>query len=198
MLLSYVSQYRSIFLFYILFSLSSVVVVYIEPSTTVLGGSEVFVGMGSTINLTCVIRLSPEPPNSIRWQHNNQVNINLVYYEEETLSLRFLFLCLSFLSFIFFFSIFFFIPLAIVFVLSTSISLISIYFYLKNLTPYYSPFCSQPTLFRLYKEYLNQHGGPFFFGKKTSFLCLRKSRRGLKKKHHGVLGAYCTKVFLCI
>ncbi|XP_046649216.1 uncharacterized protein LOC124340657 [Daphnia pulicaria] len=45
----------------------------VEPSTTVLGGSEVFVGMGSTINLTCVIRLSPEPPNSIRWQHNNQM-----------------------------------------------------------------------------------------------------------------------------
>ena len=47
---------------------------FAEPSTTVLGGSEVFVGQGSTINLTCVIRLSPEPPNSIRWQHNNQVN----------------------------------------------------------------------------------------------------------------------------
>lgn len=45
-----------------------------EPSTSVLGGSEVFVGMGSTINLTCVIRLSPEPPNTIRWQHNNQVS----------------------------------------------------------------------------------------------------------------------------
>jgi len=45
----------------------------VEPSTTVLGGSEVFVGMGSTINLTCVIRLSPEPPSSIRWQHNNQM-----------------------------------------------------------------------------------------------------------------------------
>lgn len=45
----------------------------VEPSTTVLGGSEVFVGMGSTINLTCVIRLSPEPPNTIRWQHNNQM-----------------------------------------------------------------------------------------------------------------------------
>lgn len=45
----------------------------VEPSTTILGGSEVFVGMGSTINLTCVIRLSPEPPSSIRWQHNNQM-----------------------------------------------------------------------------------------------------------------------------
>jgi hypothetical protein len=56
---------------YILLLLSFI---YIEPSTTVLGGSEVFVGMGSTINLTCVIRLSPEPPNSIRWQHNNQVS----------------------------------------------------------------------------------------------------------------------------
>ena len=39
-----------------------------------MGGSEVFVGMGSTINLTCVIRLSPEPPSTIRWQHNNQVS----------------------------------------------------------------------------------------------------------------------------
>ena len=55
-------------------------VIYIEPSTTVLGGSEVFVGMGSTINLTCVIRLSPEPPNSIRWQHNNQVCIIRTYF----------------------------------------------------------------------------------------------------------------------
>ena len=52
----------------------------IEPSTTILGGSEVFVGMGSTINLTCVIRLSPEPPSSIRWQHNNQVSLLFFFF----------------------------------------------------------------------------------------------------------------------
>lgn len=68
-------------------SSSSLSLLATEPSTTVLGGSEVFVGMGSTINLTCVIRLSPEPPNSIRWQHNNQVrmkkenlNVSLLVY----------------------------------------------------------------------------------------------------------------------
>ena len=74
----------SIYIYSFFLCLFSVVVVYIEPSTTVLGGSEVFVGMGSTINLTCVIRLSPEPPNSIRWQHNNQVYDLLVHLERET------------------------------------------------------------------------------------------------------------------
>ena len=108
---------------YIFFFSVSVVVVYIEPSTTVLGGSEVFVGMGSTINLTCVIRLSPEPPNSIRWQHNNQVYDLLVHLDRET----FIYVFLTF-SFFFHFS------LAGV-VLSTFISFISIYVYLKQLKP---------------------------------------------------------------
>ena len=63
----------------------------IEPSTTILGGSEVFVGMGSTINLTCVIRLSPEPPSSIRWQHNNQVSLLFFFFFFQTKCANFMY-----------------------------------------------------------------------------------------------------------
>ncbi|XP_037912872.1 SPEG neighbor protein-like isoform X2 [Hermetia illucens] len=51
------------------------VVVYlmvVEPNTTILGGPDLFINIGSTINLTCVLLQSPVPPESIQWTHNNQ------------------------------------------------------------------------------------------------------------------------------
>lgn len=46
---------------------------WIEPITTIVGGPELFIGIGSTINLTCVVRHLPEPPSTISWGHKNQV-----------------------------------------------------------------------------------------------------------------------------
>ncbi|XP_031626669.1 lachesin-like isoform X2 [Contarinia nasturtii] len=44
----------------------------VEPSATILGGSDLFVDKGSTINLTCTIRFGPEPPGHIFWYHENK------------------------------------------------------------------------------------------------------------------------------
>ncbi|XP_043203712.1 uncharacterized protein LOC122371438, partial [Amphibalanus amphitrite] len=43
------------------------------PVTEILGGPELFIDTESTINLTCVVRRSPEPPPFIFWKHNDQV-----------------------------------------------------------------------------------------------------------------------------
>ncbi|XP_060526820.1 zwei Ig domain protein zig-8 [Cylas formicarius] len=44
----------------------------VEPITEILGSPELFINMGSTINLTCVVQYAPEPP-TITWSHNSQV-----------------------------------------------------------------------------------------------------------------------------
>ncbi|KAF7381735.1 hypothetical protein HZH68_015608 [Vespula germanica] len=43
------------------------------PTATILGGPELYVGAGSTINLTCAIHFSSEPPAYIFWYYNNNV-----------------------------------------------------------------------------------------------------------------------------
>ncbi|XP_063225137.1 protein sidekick-like isoform X4 [Bacillus rossius redtenbacheri] len=45
----------------------------VVPTATILGGPELHVDMGSTINLTCTIRFSPEPPAYIFWYHHDEV-----------------------------------------------------------------------------------------------------------------------------
>ncbi|KAJ8955918.1 hypothetical protein NQ318_005466 [Aromia moschata] len=45
---------------------------FLEPITTLLGGPEMYINKGSTMNLTCVVKHSPEPPPSIYWTHNSQ------------------------------------------------------------------------------------------------------------------------------
>ncbi|KAH0813153.1 hypothetical protein GEV33_009638 [Tenebrio molitor] len=45
----------------------------VEPITEILGGPDLFINMGSTINLTCLVRFAPEPPPSMLWAHNAQV-----------------------------------------------------------------------------------------------------------------------------
>ncbi|CAB3369599.1 Hypothetical predicted protein [Cloeon dipterum] len=44
----------------------------VEPITTILGGPDMYINKGSTINLTCIIKNSPEPPAAIYWTHNNE------------------------------------------------------------------------------------------------------------------------------
>uniref|UniRef100_A0A1A9WRG5 Ig-like domain-containing protein n=1 Tax=Glossina brevipalpis TaxID=37001 RepID=A0A1A9WRG5_9MUSC len=43
------------------------------PTATILGGPDLYVDKGSTINLTCVIKFSPEQPTHIFWYHQNKV-----------------------------------------------------------------------------------------------------------------------------
>jgi hypothetical protein len=45
-----------------------------EPSTEIIGGPDLYIESGSTINLTCVVHNSPEPPAFIFWNHNNAVS----------------------------------------------------------------------------------------------------------------------------
>jgi len=44
----------------------------VEPTTTILGGPEIYMDVGSTINLTCLVRHSPEPPAHVFWTQNQQ------------------------------------------------------------------------------------------------------------------------------
>ena len=44
-----------------------------ETRAEIVGGTEVHVEQGSTLNLTCVVRNSRERPHYLLWYHNNQV-----------------------------------------------------------------------------------------------------------------------------
>uniref|UniRef100_A0A6P7G5B3 Vascular endothelial growth factor receptor 2-like n=1 Tax=Diabrotica virgifera virgifera TaxID=50390 RepID=A0A6P7G5B3_DIAVI len=44
-----------------------------EPITKILGSPELFINMGSTINLTCIVQYAPEPPPNIVWSQNSEV-----------------------------------------------------------------------------------------------------------------------------
>ncbi|XP_015593669.1 peroxidasin homolog [Cephus cinctus] len=45
----------------------------VVPTATILGGPELYVGAGSTINLTCAIHFSSESPAYIFWYYNEKV-----------------------------------------------------------------------------------------------------------------------------
>ncbi|XP_069157550.1 zwei Ig domain protein zig-8 isoform X2 [Procambarus clarkii] len=45
----------------------------VKPYTSILGGPDMYINKGSTINLTCVVEFSPEPPGFIYWNHNNKI-----------------------------------------------------------------------------------------------------------------------------
>ncbi|XP_065165225.1 protein sidekick-like isoform X6 [Atheta coriaria] len=45
----------------------------VVPTAAILGGPDLHVDKGSTINLTCSIRFSPEPPAYIFWYHHDDV-----------------------------------------------------------------------------------------------------------------------------
>lgn len=50
------------------------------PTASILGGPDLYVDKGSTINLTCAIRFSPEPPAYIFWYHLDEVTKLFSYY----------------------------------------------------------------------------------------------------------------------
>ncbi|KAL4119188.1 hypothetical protein QTP88_012033 [Uroleucon formosanum] len=43
------------------------------PSASISGGPDIHVNEGSTINLTCIVKFSPEPPSYIFWYHYDEV-----------------------------------------------------------------------------------------------------------------------------
>lgn len=45
-----------------------------EPSCEIVGAPDLYIEGGSTINVTCVVMNSPEPPAYIFWNHNNEVS----------------------------------------------------------------------------------------------------------------------------
>ncbi|XP_034943199.1 zwei Ig domain protein zig-8-like isoform X2 [Chelonus insularis] len=44
----------------------------VKPITEIVGGSDLFINKGSTINLTCLVKHAPEPPSAIIWSHNHE------------------------------------------------------------------------------------------------------------------------------
>ncbi|XP_050078219.1 zwei Ig domain protein zig-8-like [Anopheles maculipalpis] len=44
----------------------------VEPITTIIGGPDLYIDTGSTVNLTCIVRHLPEPPPLIQWTHNGE------------------------------------------------------------------------------------------------------------------------------
>ncbi|XP_066590731.1 opioid-binding protein/cell adhesion molecule-like [Prorops nasuta] len=45
----------------------------IEPQTEILGSPDLYINRGSTINITCLVLQSPEPPAYIYWNHNDAI-----------------------------------------------------------------------------------------------------------------------------
>lgn len=54
-----------------------------EPITTIIGGPDLYIDTGSTINLTCIVKHLPEPPPGIYWTHNGEVSLTIAlsYWE---------------------------------------------------------------------------------------------------------------------
>lgn len=48
--------------------------IYLVPTAAILGGPDLYVDKGSTINLTCTVKFSPEPPVFIFWYHEEGVS----------------------------------------------------------------------------------------------------------------------------
>ncbi|XP_046737511.1 zwei Ig domain protein zig-8-like isoform X1 [Diprion similis] len=44
----------------------------VEPITEIVGGPDLFINKGSTINLTCHVKFAPEPPPTMIWSHNRE------------------------------------------------------------------------------------------------------------------------------
>lgn len=50
-----------------------------EPITSIPGGPELYIDMGSTVNLTCIVKHLPDPPLTVHWTHNNEVNNTKIF-----------------------------------------------------------------------------------------------------------------------
>lgn len=45
-----------------------------DQTIVYIPGPDLYIDRGSTINLTCTVKYSPEPPHYIIWNHNNAVS----------------------------------------------------------------------------------------------------------------------------
>ena len=45
-----------------------------EPVTEILGGPDIYVDRGSTLNVTCVVWAESKAPDYIFWSHNDRVS----------------------------------------------------------------------------------------------------------------------------
>lgn len=89
-----------------------------EPTTEILGGPELFIDQGSTINLTCLVQFAPEPPPTVGWTHEKQVSGTIYVVFSTTLTkkngpfsdLVFEMIYILLHEFLFFFSVFIFAP----------------------------------------------------------------------------------------
>ena len=58
----------------LLLSLVFVIWIWIsDPETKILGGPDIYFKEGDTMNITCLVKDSPEPPQFIFWYHEEQV-----------------------------------------------------------------------------------------------------------------------------
>lgn len=64
--------------------MSVLIIFTLVPTAAILGGPDLHVDKGSTINLTCAVKYSPEPPAYIFWYHHEEVIIFL--YSSSTMS----------------------------------------------------------------------------------------------------------------
>lgn len=69
-----------------------------EPATEILGGPDLYIDHGSTINLTCVVLNSPEPPAYIFWNHNDAVSFILLFLIEISMNIILSFIILLMLK----------------------------------------------------------------------------------------------------
>lgn len=53
--------------------------IFPEPITSIPGGPELYIDMGSTVNLTCIVKHLPDPPLTVHWTHNNEVNNTKIF-----------------------------------------------------------------------------------------------------------------------
>lgn len=53
---------------------------FTEPTAEIIGAPDLYIESGSTINLTCVVHNSPEPPAYIFWNHNHAVSITPSFF----------------------------------------------------------------------------------------------------------------------
>lgn len=61
----------------VFFLIKEIFVSHAEPKSEILGGPELFVDNGSTINLTCIVEFAAEIPTTVQWSHENKVGITL-------------------------------------------------------------------------------------------------------------------------
>ena len=54
-----------------------------DPVTEIVGGPDIYVDRGSTLNVTCAVASGAKEPEFIYWSHNNQVIDQKLYQDFE-------------------------------------------------------------------------------------------------------------------